>query len=298
MRDAGILGYGSVSAAKVSAAASLGDGTTVSQYILDYQEEYFDVTTESTQRCSYTALGASLAGAHARFHVAAQVSFTSLERWSEQLEQSADTLAAAHQTKLSYLAAKFSGTELESRVASLTKSYQSAKDTAADSVTNLLGRFLEPKDRAIIAPEIRSGVLETFARYEEKYAAAAEGQKDNSWLGATLYEGAVNLRLGTCGQYTPPNQNEDGSWDLAEYRSTSVTISAYQAILAAARSGEGTEARLLAKFSEVSMKAEAVTIRGRNPGAKELFRISSKNAYLELLAAFGKGPSECFTALA
>lgn len=291
LRGVGILGYGSVSASKQVAAAGRWDGTGVIRFTVDYQSEYFDLVNKTTVRHASTGIGMFASDGSSAQGITAQVSFTSLESWPEQLERTADVLAAAYQTKLSYLSGRFSGEELERRAASLAESYQTAKDTAADSIAGLLGRFLEPKDRAVIDPEIRSGVLGLFARCEEKYSSAVKEQKDSVWLGATLYESTVELMMGTCSQYAPPELSEDGSWDLAEYRHASVTISAYQAIISAALSGNGTESQLLAKFDQVSMKAEEVTIGGRSPGVTELFRVSKKNAYLELLTAIGRDPS-------
>lgn len=289
MRSHGILGYGTVSASKSVTAVSRSDGVHVTHFTVNYQSEYFDSVNRTVVRTASSGIGVFTSNSSAFAGVTAQVTFSADHYWPGQLEDTADRLAAAHQAKVSYLNRNFSGGELEGRLSHLDDAYQTAKDMAAGSFAGLLGRFLGQEDRGSFEPEIRRGVYEVFDRYEAKYSAIAARQEDGSWLGATLYESAAELKMRTLGQYTPPKQNADGSWDLARWDSVAVTVSAYQSILSAACSDGG--AQLLAKFSQVSMKAEAVTIGGRDSGAAELFRVSTRNARLELLAAIGETPS-------
>lgn len=289
LRNTGILGYGSVSASRSASGASCPGGAGIARFTVDYQSEYFDLVNRTTVRTMSHGAGVLASNGSAFAGVTAQVSFTSLAHWPEQLEQTADTLAAAHQAKLSYLRLNCHGEDAERREAELEASYERVKDMAADSITDLLSYYLENKDKLAFRSDIQGSVRSTFSRYEAKYSDAAAQQPDGSWLGATLYESTT--RLSVMGRYyIPPTQNEDGSFNLAQYGRVSLGLYSYQSILAAANPDNG--ARMLAKFSQTTMRVQSEISGGRIAGrASELFQISSKNAYLELLAAIDRDPS-------
>ena len=78
LRSAGILGYGSISAAKTVTAQPLSGNTGVTHFTVNYQAEYFDLVHETTVRTSSTGAGVFSAGGSA------------FERTTTQLTQSWD----------------------------------------------------------------------------------------------------------------------------------------------------------------------------------------------------------------
>ena len=65
LRNFGILGYGSVSAAKTITVQPLSGNTSLTHFAVDYQKEYFDLVHHTTVRTSSTGAGVFSSGGSA-----------------------------------------------------------------------------------------------------------------------------------------------------------------------------------------------------------------------------------------
>ncbi|WP_160636170.1 hypothetical protein [Pseudoflavonifractor sp. 60] len=98
MRNAGILGYGSVSASKQVATETRGDGFTMTHFISNYQHTFFDVVNEATYQNISTSAGVFTSGgsfAYASF--ASQL----VQNWKDGSSLKAELQQAAYSFRMS-----------------------------------------------------------------------------------------------------------------------------------------------------------------------------------------------------
>lgn len=278
LRSAGILGYGSISAKKSVATAESADGSRVTHFTVDYSFEYFDLVNETVVKHSSSGAGVFTSdGSAAAFQgVTTQTTFDASRYWSGQLGETADRMVASRQAKVSWLEVNFTGKELDSRLSRLDEVYQAAKEEAANSFTQMLGRFLKQNDQGRWENNVRASVLAVFSSYEARYRSVAVNNDQSGWMGASLREATVRLQHLSL---SVKGQEEKGPFSLGELDFAAVSVSAFQSSISAAQKGD----HQALSFTAAAMKVEAVFARGLiGKDMADMLRQSVESARREL----------------